>query len=166
MKSLLAGLAAGPFVSLSVLGFPAAAQIASPQTIAPQVEACLHGRVESPAQKERREEALAAMRMIDYVNRSGVLFPSRMTWERLSRGPTVPKLQSMSGPVGELARKIDWGAEEPLPGWRITWVAGPPAVFFALTDTRDPCAFRYSSNDPEVLPHGEGRMRVLPLDTY
>jgi hypothetical protein len=165
MKSLLARGAAGTFLSLSALALPAVAQ-SPPETIAPQIEACLHGRVESHAQRARREEALAAMRMIDHVSRSGVQFPGRMSWERLSRQPEIVRLQGMDGAVGDLARKIEWGAMEPLPGWRITWIAGPPQVVFSLTDTRDPCAFKYSSTDPDVIPEGKGGIRLLPLDTY
>jgi hypothetical protein len=166
MKRLLARWAGGSVLSLSALGLPAAAQTPAPETIAPQIEACLHGRVESPAQRARREEALAAMRMIDYVSRSGLQFPGRMSWERLSRQPEVARLEGMDGAVGELARKIDWRGDEPLPGWRITWIPGPPQIVFALTDTRDPCEFKYSSTDPDVIPEEKGGIRLLPLDMY
>jgi hypothetical protein len=158
-------------LSLTLLTLHVAAQEPKPGTVAPQIEMCLHDNTETPAQKARREEALAAMRMIDYaVRKTPVTRPSRMTWERLAGAPVVRELKAMEGRVGDLARTLAWGEREPLPGWRVAWLQASPtlqaprSVLFSLTDTRDPCAFKYRSDDPDVIPPGAGGVRLLPLN--
>ena len=59
----------------------------------------------------------------------------------------------------ELAIRIRWGTNEPLPGWGIAWVTSQTRSRFAVIDLRDPCGFTYSSEDPEVLQS----YRVVPL---
>ena len=129
----------------------------------PQDRRCLHDANETEAERQRREEALAAMRMIDYVLTRPTTRPPVPRWENLAKSPAVASLRGMTGPVGDLARRIAWGEPEPLPGWGISFIpfmGVPPDVRFALTDLRDPCAFTYSSQDPNVLPRG---YRILPL---
>ena len=110
---------------------------------------CLHGVNETAAERERRLEALAAMRLIYGllervpVNERG--FPD---WVTLSRSKAVADLKG----VNVLAMKIQWGTSEPLSGWRLRYEAGLANVAFALTDARDPCGFTYSSRDPDVFP--------------
>lgn len=129
----------------------------------PAAGECLHGPDETPAEAARRDEALQAMRVIYYVleravsaRPRGAPFPS---WGSLASSPFVDRLKNTPGTAGEMARTIDWGADEPLPGWGIAYVANVE-VRFSLTDLRDPCAFTYSSTDPQVIPR---RMRILPL---
>jgi hypothetical protein len=151
---------------------PAGAQAPAPGMVAPQIERCLHGNAETAVEKERRTEALAAMRMIDHVLGQGISLRPPLIWERMAGHPGVGDLKRMDGRVGELAHKIAWGESEPLPGWRITWAQAPPtlqnpaAILFALTDSRDTCRFRYSSNDPDVIQTGRGGVRLLPLERY
>jgi hypothetical protein len=124
--------------------------------------ACLHGADETPVEAGRRTEALAAMRMIEDVLSS---FPGLRAqgpaWDELARSSGLERRRNMSGPVGDLARKIRWGASEPLPGWGIAYVPGRGSVRYALTDLRDPCGFTYSSEDPDVIPRNRGRL--VPL---
>jgi len=76
----------------------------------------------------------------------------------------------MAGPRGDLARKIQWGAEQPLPGWQIHYVAAQDGYAFSLTDLRDPCSLTFASNDTGMLIQGRpadrsGPARVIPLDS-
>lgn len=171
MTRPLLSWAGGVILGLGALTLHAAAQAPVRGQVSPQVEVCLHDNRETSAEKERRTEALAAMRMIGYVVSRTPAVPLRTGWQRLASSHLVGELRAMDGPVGDLARKIAWGDREPLPGWRITWVQVPatlhdPTTVFGLTDDRDPCRFKYRSNDPEVAGEmGRGGMRLLPLDT-
>jgi hypothetical protein len=110
---------------------------------------CLHGTDERPEERERREEALAAMRLFDRVIGT---FPGARTqspsWEEVSQSSTVRRLRAAGDP---LAARIRWGTNEPLPGWGLAWITSLPRSRFALTDLRDPCGFSYSSEDPDVI---------------
>jgi hypothetical protein len=142
---------------------------------APQAEKCLHGELESAEDKARREEALAAMRMIAYVvDESTERYRSGPKWSDLKSTPTIRRLEVLDGPVGDLARKIEWGEPEPLPDWAMVWPIGPmarrpplaPPAVFMLTDMRDPCLFRYSSTDPEVMQAARPSLKLLRPDSY
>jgi hypothetical protein len=115
--------------------------------------------METAIEGARRDEALAAMRMFDLIVRT---FPTARTqspsWEEVSESAAVRRLRAQGQ---ELALKIRWGTTEPLPGWGIAWITGLTRSRYALIDLRDPCAFSYSSEDPEVLE--SGRYRTLPL---
>lgn len=118
---------------------------------------CLHGSRETVAETRRREDALAAMRLIDGVLQS---FPTGRResprWEEVAESAAVKRLRSQGN---DLAFRIQWGTNEPLPGWGIAWVTSQTRSRFALIDLRDPCGFSYSSEDPEVLQS----YRVVPL---
>ncbi len=122
---------------------------------------CLHGVNERPQEEERREEALAAMRLIYQllarVPASPLGYPD---WETLARSKAVADLKNVPGPTGELAGKIQWGSTEPLPGWTIVYKVGVATVAFAMRDLRDLCEFTYSSTDPEVVA---GSAKIVPL---
>jgi hypothetical protein len=121
---------------------------------------CLHGVNETPAERERREEAFNAMRMIYSVLRlvpaNGRGFPD---WLTLSGSNAVAVLKKRPGPAGELANKIQWGSPEPLPGWRLTY-SGGISVLYTLRDLTDVCGYTLSSNDPQVIPPFA---RTMPL---
>jgi hypothetical protein len=124
---------------------------------------CLHDVGESDAEAQRRIEALGAMRLIAraVVAFTGNSRPARFpSWEALAASPAVDMSKQGSGAIAELARKMAWGSAEPLPGWRLSYVATLVDVRFALADERDPCGFTYSSADPQVIPP-MGRVRPL-----
>ena len=131
---------------------------------------CLHGMGETEVQKERRLEALdAADLIIRILDRrpKDTAYPS---WETLGDSPMVSSYRGMAGRRGDLARKIAWGAAEPLPGWRIHYVAAQDGYAFSLTDLRDPCAMTFASNDTGIVIEGRpadrrGQVRVIPLDS-
>jgi hypothetical protein len=120
---------------------------------------------------ERRDEMLLAVRLINRaLMRVG---PDRMrpypTWQELANSPVVPTLRGMGGPMGDVARKMRWGAAQPLPGWDIHFVAAGDAYAFSLTDRRDACGPTFSSNDTGAIVEGQEvggqRFGVVPLDT-
>jgi len=167
--------AIGVVMSLAGQTVDAAAQAAPPGQGAPTVEKCLHGASESADDRARRQEALAAMRMIDWVaSTQPTLYPPGVTWAQLADFAAVKKLQGMDGPVGDLARRLGWGAPEPLPGWAMEWRIAPalprlppmPLLAFALTDLRDPCKFSYSSADRDVMRAWRPELRLLQPPTY
>ena len=167
--------AIGVVMSLGGPAVDAAAQAAPPGQVAPQVEKCLHDASESAADKARREEALAAMRMIAFVlAQEATLYQSGPHWSDLTSTPGIRRLQRMEGRVGDLARRIGWGAPEPLPGWAMIWAYGPmsrrpplaPPAVFSLTDMSDPCLFRYSSTDPEVMRALRPSLKLLRPKAY
>ena len=122
---------------------------------------CLHGENETAAERERRLEALNAARMI-YTLLARV--PTRLhrypEWGTLGLSPAVAALKKAGGATGELANKLQWGTNEPLPGWGIAYETGIGFVRFALIDITDPCGFKYSSEDPTLMP---GTSRIVPL---
>jgi hypothetical protein len=157
-------------IALLVVAFSVSALLAQAPAPRPQPfglgqdRRCLHGGDESAAEAARREEALAAMRLIvGVVQQSARPQRAYPTWEALADSTLVSGLREMAGPAGELARKIQWGTSEPLPGWGIAYVAARVEVRFALTDLRDPCGFTLSSMDPRVVPQGPAR--IVPLDS-
>jgi hypothetical protein len=131
---------------------------------------CLHGENETRMQQQRREDAIDGADLINLIlgrtRREGP-YP---TWEELAKSPLVSSALGASGRSGELARRIQWGAEQPLPGWLIHYVVGAEAYAFSLTDIRDPCQLTISTNDTGLVIEGRpanvrGRMRVIPLDS-
>ena len=147
---------------LTLMAALALAGVLTGDALARQAPTCLHQPGETPANAARRTEALAAMRMIDhalYGTFSPVPAPK---WESVASSPVVATLRGMAGPVGDLARKLRWGAKEPLPGWEFAF-APDPGGGFTLTDVTDPCRFELSSSDPAVVPP-RGRFGILPLD--
>jgi len=137
------------------------------QTRAPR---CLHGDGETDVQKQRRLEALDTadliVRILDRRPRDSA-YPE---WEALGKSQMVNSYRGMAGKRGDLARKIRWGADEPLPGWGIHYVAAQDRYAFSLTDLRDPCELTFSANDSGMLVEGglpdrTGQAAVIPIDS-
>jgi hypothetical protein len=147
-------------VGLSML--PAMAQTRGPR--------CLHGENETDVQGQRRIEALDAADLINRLIDRRPRNSEYPTWEQLGKSPMVASYRGIAGQRGDLARKMQWGADQPLPGWRIHYVAAPDGYAFSLTDLRDPCGLTFASNDSGMLIEGRpadrsGRPRVIPLDS-
>jgi hypothetical protein len=131
---------------------------------------CLHGDNETQVQAARRGDALEAA---DLINRALDRHPrdsAYPSWEALAMSQAVSTFRGFAGQRGNLARKMEWGRDEPLPGWRIHYVAGQEAYAFSLSDLRDPCQFTVSSNDTGVIIEGRRadwrrQVRVIPLDS-
>ena len=137
-----------------------------------QARQCLHMGLESPAELRRREDALAAARLINMAMDRGARLPTQQpvyqTWEELASSTAVATLRGMGGSLGDVARRMQWGSDEPLPGWEIHHVTREGAYAFSLTDTRDPCGFTYYSNDTGMIIEGHpirtgGRGGIVPI---
>jgi len=123
----------------------------------------------------RRDEALRAVRMIMSAaeGRRGPRLPGPSShppysWERMGDSPLIGMWKTDGGPMGQLARSIRWGSDEPLPGWRMHWVAETDAYAFTLTDIRDACGFSYSADERGTILRGidvDARRSVVPVDT-
>lgn len=137
-----------------------------------QARQCLHMGLENPAELRRREDALAAARLINTAMERSARLPNQQpvyqTWEQVASSPTVASLRGMGGPQGDVARRMQWGSDEPLPGWEIHHVTSEGAYAFSLTDTRDPCGFTYYSNNTGTIVEGHpirpgGRGGIVPI---
>jgi hypothetical protein len=124
---------------------------------------CLHGPNESDSERQRRLDAFTAMQLIyfvlEQVPATGRGYPD---WRTLAQSNAVAALKKSPGATGELANRMQWGTNEPLPGWRLQYTWGI-SVAYALSDTTDPCQFTLSSNDPRVVPP---RVRQMPLTPH
>jgi hypothetical protein len=165
---------------LATLGLAAGVAWAQVRPTPPRVERgdrigmCLHEAPEAAAERQRRDDALAMVRLTDRL--VGMLggFPSLgrrsetyPTWEDL--GAAGMRLGRMDGgPMGRLARQVQWGTREPLPGWQAHYVADGNGYALSLTDTRDPCGWTYFGDERGVVAQGyalgahEG---VVPVDS-
>lgn len=131
---------------------------------------CLHGQGETQIQQQRREDAVDGADLINRIlNRRprGTAFPA---WEELAKSPAVAQFRTLPGRPGDLARRMQWGGDQLLPGWRIHYVAAEDAYALSLTDLRDPCQFTVATNDTGLVIEGRpanlrGEMRTIPLDS-
>lgn len=128
--------------SLGVL--PASLGAARPQV----PPACLHGPSEAPANKTRREQALAlAQRLNRAENESPAVVPAPgRTYRPLEQLQNVPPTPA---------------------GFKLQFYTDGSTYVFSLVDTRDPCHYAiFSSQDQwvyEATPRPAG-VRVLPTE--
>ena len=131
------------------------------------------------APQSRRAEALRAAGMFNTAAaamRGPLVLPRRPnsqappypSWGELAYSSLIATWRTDGGPIGELARKVRWGEDEPLPGWRIHWVANYDGYAFTLTDMRDRCGFTYFSDDRGAIGQGINAgpsVSVIPAET-
>ena len=128
------------------------------------------------ASSARRAEALRAARLIlsavDSLRPQAA--PRRIerepypAWPAVGRAPIIAAWRGDGGTNGDLVRKIRWGDEEPLPGWRMHWVADASGFAFTLSDMRDACGFSYSADERGTILQGidvDARVRTRPVET-
>ena len=109
--------------SLGVL--PASLGAARPQ--APP--ACLHGRSEAPAQKTRREQALAFAEQINRAEDTGPAVTPRRTYRPFEQ------LHVPATPVG----------------FKLQFYTDDSTYAFSLLDTRDPCHYAIFSSQNRLI---------------
>lgn len=129
-----------------------AAALTSPGVAAAQD--CAHGRDETPEERTRREDALQAVRLINAAQGTRPFMGGYIPWDRLGLSDYVISLRGDGSRGGELARRMNWGGSEVLPGWRVHFVATLRAYAFSLHDVRDPCGLTYSSDDTGAVVRG------------
>jgi hypothetical protein len=141
-----------------------------PTSAQPRLPRCLHGENETQVQRQRREEAIDGADLINRILDRGRRDTAYPTWEALAKSPRIAAYSGIAGTVGDLVRKMEWGTDQPLPGWRIHYVAAQDGYAFSLRDMRDACQLTLASNDTGVIIEGRpadrrGQVRVIPLDS-
>lgn len=103
---------------------------------------CLHGADERPEQAARRREALNASRLVNTLqaNQPGAAQKTYLRHEDLAAAAAgMP-------PMFRLAP-----GESIVAGWQLSLDVTPRGYWFAITDTTDPCGFRYISNEQGLI---------------
>lgn len=102
---------------------------------------CLHapGR-ETPGQRERRVAALGAMRAI---NTAQAAFAQKNNRTYASRDELAGWLDAARFNLAETADIV--------PGFTLTLDVMPKGYWFSVTDTTDPCGFRFISNQQGLI---------------
>ncbi len=136
--------------------------------------ACLHEGYETAAERQRRDDALAMLRLtarLVGMSRGFPIFnqdlPGYPSWEELAAaGARLGRMDG--GPMGRMARKVQWGSAEPLPGWRAHYVADRSGYALSLTDSRDKCGWTYFGDERGVVAQGyalDALDGVVPVDS-
>jgi len=148
--------------------------VAQPQRLAAQDPCSSMG-----PSSERRTEALRAVRMFNSAavalhapplapripRGAQTPYPA---WPDLATSPMITMWRGGAGPTSDLARKIRWGEDDPLPGWQMHWIANDDGYAFTLTDMRDRCGFSYTSDERGLILQGvnlQPRYSVIPAET-
>ena len=125
-------------------------------------QTCLHEGRETPAERNRRTDALIAVRLINTTEAGLRQFRDL---PQLANAPAVVAMRSDGGQAGKVARALQWESQELLPGWRAHFVVTDTHYALSLSDTRDACGFTYSTNEMGVIvegyPIGKSGVRLL-----
>lgn len=103
---------------------------------------CLHGDTETQAQAGRRREALVAARLVNTLqaNQPGATRQRYLSHDELATSaPGLPATFRLAPGDSIVA------------GWRLTLDVTAAGYWFAITDTTDPCGFRYISNEQGLI---------------
>lgn len=154
---LAASVAAGPRIFAQVQVRPGQP---GPLFRRPGVPTCSG---DTPAQLQSRTDAFDAVTEITTAAHTyHSLHHSYPSWEDLAQEP--PLRVPGSGPM------LDWGARDPLPGWRIHYVADAGAFVFTLTGVRDACGVTFVADESGQLLDARAvnaaRGHVVPLSTH
>jgi hypothetical protein len=112
---------------------------------------CLHGPDETPEQRSRRVEALAAAR---HVNTLQANRPNR-------GGPyldlaELARLQAEQAAKRPSARAYSFSPDaEIVAGWQLRLARTEHGYWFMISDKADPCHFAYVSNEEGVIYRAE-----------
>ena len=118
------------FVAAPVAALALAVGVGSIAT-AQQQPACLHGQDETPAQRDRRQQALRTARQIN-------------TYEVNGRGQ-AGRFQPLTAFPNIVTP----------PGFAVHFATDGTTYAFSVKDTLDPCAFAYFSDETGVIYTGE-----------
>jgi len=109
-----------------------AAALWSARTVTAQQPSCLHGQDESPAQRDRRQQALRITRQINTLENA--------TLNQVRQYQPVTALLNLSAPPQ---------------GFSVHFVTDGATYVFAVRDTLDPCSFAYFSDEAGLIYTGQ-----------
>ena len=124
-------------------------------------QTCLHRTNETQAERQRRLDALTAVRSINFAehsaNRSGRFRPL----DELSQ--FLAAHRSDGGRLGEVARRLRFDQSEILPGWEAHLLFDADSYILTLKDLTDPCGFTYTTDQNDVIVQGHPIPRATPF---
>lgn len=126
-----------------------------------QARTCLHDDGESAAERQRRLDAMQAVQLLNNAQAAAVAAPGgrfRALFE-LAQSAVIASARSDGGTLGRVARAMNWGGADLLPGWRLNLVVTDDSYALTLRDVRDVCGFTLSSEDDGVIVQGYPVMR-------
>jgi hypothetical protein len=122
-------------------------------------QSCLHDRSETFAERQRRSDALIAVRLVNQAEASAAILRSGPRYRPLAElGDLVAHVRSDGGRLGKVARSIQWSSREILPGWVAEFVVADDGYALHLRDQRDTCAFTYVTDHTGVI------LTAYPID--
>jgi hypothetical protein len=146
------------FRTITTLGV-LAVLIGIPEVSAAQ--ACLHRTSESQAERQRRLDALTAVRTINFAEHSA---------ERAGRFRPLDELSSFlaahrsdGGRLGDVTRRLRLDQREILPGWEAHLLFDADSYILTLKDLTDPCGFTYTTDQNDVIVQGHPLPRATPF---
>jgi len=160
----------GPIFMAGIFGVVSSAGAQVSPRSGPSV-ACGHGQAESAMERERREEALSALRLtaraVDMAMGPGRT-ASYPRWDDVAlAGARLARMDG--GSMGRLARQMAWTSAELLPGWSRHYVADQGGYSLELRDRRDPCGWSFVTDERGPVLQGSlldpGGPRLVPVDS-
>ena len=124
-------------------------------------QACLHRGNETAAERQRRLDALTAVKSINFAEHSAKRAGSYRPLDELS--PFLAAHRSDGGRLGEVARRMRFDRSEILPGWEAHLLFDADSYIVTLKDLTDPCGFTYTTDQNDVIVQGHPIPRVEPF---
>jgi hypothetical protein len=115
-------------------------------------QGCLHRGAETAAERQRRTDALIAVRFINSAESAARRTGTYRPLSELSR--FLAPHRSDGGRLGEIARQMRFDTDEVLAGWTMQLVAGSDAYMLMMRDDMDPCGYGYASSDDGIVLEG------------
>jgi hypothetical protein len=116
---------------------------------------CLHGPNEDASQAGRRRDALTAARTINNLeaNQTGAVNRIYLRQSDLANSPFAMTLHD--SPNETIKRLSLSPNSEIVPGWKLELDVTENGYWFAIRDLRDPCGFRFVSNQSGLILRAE-----------
>ena len=141
------------------LGVALAVLIGMPEAGAAQ--ACLHRTNETPAERQRRLDALTAVRSINFAEHSAQRIGRYRPLEELSS--FLAAHRSDGGRLGDVTRRLRFDQSEILPGWEAHLLFDADSYILTVRDMNDPCGFTYTTDESDVIVQGHPIPRATPF---
>jgi hypothetical protein len=115
-------------------------------------QTCLHRNNETSAERQRRLDALTAVRSINFAEHSARRAGAYRRLTELS--PFLAAHRSDGGRLGDVARRLRLDQDEVLPGWEAHLLLDTDTYILTLRDMNDPCGFTYTTDESDVILQG------------